>query len=126
VGLAILAGIGFGLYELGEAIRRCEKEHELEATFTQAVVANISGEQPQWNVMMYHNEDSTVNFHNWTHNFTELYLHCFGKTQGYDIYAFEYGNFTLAGDGGYENWAFYGSFEQNGPDVTFYSMNPTS
>jgi hypothetical protein len=125
VGLIILAGVAFGLYELFNPIKYCEEEHKVEREFTQYVVQNISNAVPKWNVMMYHDEDSTFDFHNYTHRFTELKLHCFGKTQGYDIYVFESGTFTLAGDGGYENWAFYGSFQQNGPQVTFYSMNPT-
>ena len=125
VGGFILAGIGYGLFKLSQEIKNCEKQHELEIAFTQTVVQNISGSLPGWNVMMYHDDDSTVNFHNYSMNSTELDLHCFGKHQGYTIYVFESGTFTLAGDGGYENWAFAGSFQQNGADVTFFSMNPT-
>jgi hypothetical protein len=125
VGAFILGGIGFGLYELGEQIKNCEKQHELESTFTQAVVQNISGELPKWNVIMYHDDNSVASFYNYTSNSTELDLHCFFKHQGYTIYIFEWGNFTLAGDGGFENWCFTGSYQQNGNQVTFYSMDPT-
>jgi hypothetical protein len=125
VGLMILAGVAFGLYEVFDQVKHCTEEHKVEREFTQYVVQNISKTAPSWNVMMYHDEDSAVDFHNYTHRFTELALHCFGKTQGYDVYVFESGTFTLAGDGGYENWAFYGSFQQSGSQVTFYSMNPT-
>ena len=125
VGALVLAAIGFGFFKLGENIKNCEKKKENEITFTQAIVANLSGEQPKFNVMVYHDDSSIVNFHNYSTNSTELHTHCFGETITYNVYLFEWGDFTLAGDGGYENWAFYGSFTRNGPEVTFYSMNPT-
>ena len=31
-----------------------------------------------------------------------------GFTKGYEIYVFDSGTFWLAGDGGYENWAYAG------------------
>jgi hypothetical protein len=42
-----------------------------------------------------------------------------GVTFGYNIYVFSSGTFVLAGDGGYENWAFAGNFVRNGNTVKF-------
>ena len=42
-----------------------------------------------------------------------------GFTQGYEIWVFDSGTFSRAGDGGFINWAFGGCFTANGADVTF-------
>ena len=42
-----------------------------------------------------------------------------GFTQGYEIWVFDYGNFSRAGDGGFINWAYEGCFTGQGADVTF-------
>jgi hypothetical protein len=78
---------------------------------------------PYKNIIVFHNQDSSWSFSGWAHAHFELELGGpFHNTQGYEIYAFDYGNFTLAGDGGYENWAFAGNFqrEQGSPNVIFY------
>ena len=40
-------------------------------------------------------------------------------TQGYEIWVFDSGTFSLAGDGGYENWAFGGCFTRADTEVNF-------
>ena len=40
-------------------------------------------------------------------------------TQGYEIWVFDSGTFSLAGDGGYENWAMGGCYSKQDSDVTF-------
>ena len=40
-------------------------------------------------------------------------------TQGYEIWVFDYGTFSLAGDGEFINWAYGGCYTAQGTDVTF-------
>ena len=42
-----------------------------------------------------------------------------GFSQGYEIWVFDSGTFSRAGDGGFINWAFGGCFSENGAHVTF-------
>jgi len=78
---------------------------------------------PNKNIIVFHNQDSSWSFSGWAHMHHELSLGGpFHNTQGYEIYAFDYGNFTLTGDGGYENWALAGNFQRDpgSPTVYFY------
>jgi hypothetical protein len=63
---------------------------------------------PYKNVMVVHPKHSH-NFVGSTHDHFELNMPCAGwGTRGYEIYVFDYGEFWLNGDRGYENWAFAG------------------
>jgi hypothetical protein len=109
---AIVGAMAYGLHAVIGLIEHCAEQHKVERAFTQAVIGNLVGTLPNWNYIIYHNEDSQHNFVNEHHNFTELSLHCVGITKGYDIYVFDSGNFTLAGDGGFENWCLNGAYHR--------------
>lgn len=47
-------------------------------------------------------------------------------TEDYNLYLFDFGTFTLQGDGGYVNWAFGGHFDRNDHEVTFYPIGDSS
>ena len=111
--LAVIAAAAWGLQAVIEMIRHCFEEKRVERAFTQAIISNLVGNLPNWNYIVYHNEGSRHNFVDSYHKFVELDLGCFGTTKGYDIYAFDSGNFTLAGDGGFENWCFNGLYHRD-------------
>ncbi len=72
----------------------------------------------QYNVMVfnlgqnYHDQFSGVKFYG-----SAMY-----QNLTFGIWAFESGEFTNQGDGGWINWAFRGSFERNGNQVKFNKL----
>ncbi|KAK5166984.1 uncharacterized protein LTR77_007713 [Saxophila tyrrhenica] len=99
---------------------------EREAAFTQGTVANSMSQAPTKNVLVYHDQGSTFTpSGDVQHEHYQLDLDL-GGTKGYEILVFDSGTFKLAGDGGFINWCYGGSFANN-PDgsVTFNTTNCT-
>jgi len=96
---------------------------EAESAFTVHVISMLGSQFPGKNVLIYHNQKSTVSLSpDAVHYHYELSLVNLGIvdfTQGYEIWVFDYGTFSLAGDGGYENWAIGGCFSGPSTDVVF-------
>jgi hypothetical protein len=95
------------------------KEHDIESAFTQSMVAQLTRQYPDKNIIIYHDQDSQFNGVNSVHIHVECSLDFFSWTQGYEVQVFDSGTFTLVGDGGYLNWCFGGNYERNGNTVTF-------
>jgi hypothetical protein len=95
------------------------QEHATESAFTQSMVAQLSRQYPDKNVIIYHDQDSQFNGVNAVHQHVECDLSFFSTTQGYEVEVFDSGTFTLVGDGGYLNWCFGGNYDRNGNSVTF-------
>ena len=79
-------------------------QHAAESNFTQQLVERLRTNHPAKNCIVYHDQDSQTNFVNGVHQHYELNLPDGPQTQGYEIYVFDSGTFTLVGDGGYINW----------------------
>ena len=114
-------------------------DHNVESTFTQHTISQLGSQYPGKNLLVYHDQDSIVNLcmscllalrsiWGWlpsapdaVHAHYELPLPptFVGLTQGYEIWVFDSGTFSLAGDGGYENWAVGGCFSRQGNNVVF-------
>lgn len=92
------------------------------------MVTSLRNTYPNKNVIVYHDQDSQTNFVNGVHSHQELNLPDGPETQGYEIYVFDSGTFTLAGDGGYLNWCFAGDYDRDGESttVTFNTIEDTS
>jgi hypothetical protein len=118
--LAAIAVVA-GLFSAGFA--NLFHEHSRESAYTQSTIYQQFSATPYKNVIVYHDQGSTWNFNNWIHMHYELPLGFAGKTQGYEIYVFDSGNFTLAGDGGWINWAFIGNWIRDPPDSNFVTFN---
>ncbi|KAJ9612273.1 hypothetical protein H2200_003870 [Cladophialophora chaetospira] len=113
--------------ELIKDIEELANQHAVESNFTQTTVDKLRDHYPTMNVMVFHNQDSYTDFNGGNHTHYELdigsILGIIHRTQGYEIWVFDSGDFELAGDGGYVNWCFDGDYDRKGNDVTFYSMN---
>ena len=113
--------------ELIKDIEELANQHSLESHFTQTTVSKLRDHYPTMNVLVFHNQHSVTDFHGGNHTHYELdigsILGIVHRTQGYEIWVFDHGDFELAGDGGYINWCFDGDFDRDGNDVTFNSMN---
>jgi hypothetical protein len=83
------------------------------------MIRQLTLEFPDKNVIIYHNQDSTVDFQGGGHNHFELSIGILGFTKGYETYVFDSGTFTRAGEGGFVNWSFAGNFVQNDNVVVF-------
>ncbi|KAL2073098.1 hypothetical protein VTL71DRAFT_10422 [Oculimacula yallundae] len=94
-----------------------EAEHAKEEKYTQTTVENLRLQFPEYNVLIVHPKHSR-NFVNEYHQHVELPLTA-PRTQGYEIYCFDSGSFTLEGDGGFINWCFAGSYTRDGNNVNF-------
>lgn len=99
-----------------------EQEHADESAWTQAQVIDLQNRYPDSNVLIFHDQNSVFHPDVGFHSHYELDLEgYFGtRTQGYEVWVFNSGTFTHAGDGGYINWAFSGSFDRNDNQVTFH------
>ncbi len=119
--LAVVAIVATFFSQLASIINLTHRNAH-ERAFTKSTAMMHASADPTKNVIVFHNQDSTTSFSGWHHIHYELDLHAFKMTVGYEIYSFDYGNFTLAGDGGYENWAFSGNyaFEEGSSFVNFY------
>lgn len=101
-----------------------DAQHEQEGAFTQQTVDSLRSQYPTWNVLVFHDQDSTYDLYNAYHEHFELELvDGLGTTKGYEVWVFQDGWFQLAGDGGYENWCYSGDYANGDDDyVEFYSM----
>lgn len=101
-----------------------DAQHDQEGAFTQQTVADLAAQYPTYNILVYHDQDSGFEYVNGYHQHVELELvDGLGTTKGYEVWVFESGTFSLAGDGGFENWCFQGYWDE--PEegyVEFYSM----
>ncbi|KAK0123928.1 hypothetical protein ONS95_008918 [Cadophora gregata] len=100
--------------------RKNDEDHAKERDFTQSTVQNLRVKYPYYNVMVIHTKHQR-NFVDEAHNHLELPISN-KRTQGYEVYVFESGSFTLQGNSGFENWAFGGSFNRDGNNVTFQKI----
>jgi hypothetical protein len=76
--------------------------------WTKQMSMKLKQENPYKNIMIVHVKHD-LNFAGSRHEHFELKMPCVGwGTRGYEIYVFDYGEFWLHGDRGYENWAFAG------------------
>ncbi|GAB7359027.1 hypothetical protein MBLNU230_g5099t1 [Neophaeotheca triangularis] len=66
-------------------------EHALQMRFTKGMVESLRNKYPNMNVAIWHDQNTDP------------------KTKGYEIYVFESGEFTRAGDGGFINWSYQGN-----------------
>jgi len=86
-----------------------------ESYFTQHTVTSLWAQYPGKNILIFHNQNSLYHLSpDAVHLHYELDIGL-GFTQGYEIWVFDYGTFSLAGDGGYENLAYEGCY--SGPDI---------
>jgi hypothetical protein len=80
----------------------------------QATVANLQNQNPNQNILMYHDTRSTYDLQGASHHHAELSLKDgAGTTKGYEVFTLDSGTFNRAGDGGYINWCISGSFTMN-------------
>jgi hypothetical protein len=124
--LGIVAVAGLVIQSIQELINISQldaQEHAAESAYTQALVAQLTRQYPDKNVIVYHDQDSQFNGVNAVHQHVELNLGFFSTTQGYEVQIFDSGTFTLVGDGGYLNWCFGGNYDRNG---NFVQFNPIS
>lgn len=101
-----------------------DAQHEQESSFTTQTGGDLAAQYPGWNILIYHDTDSYFEYVNGYHQHVELELvDGLGTSKGYEVWVFESGTFQLAGDGGYENWYFSGSWDEPSEGyVEFYSM----
>ncbi|KAJ9143086.1 hypothetical protein NKR23_g6713 [Pleurostoma richardsiae] len=92
---------------VSEIINLNEENAQKEGKFTTDTVSALLSAYPDKNVVVYYDQDSGYEFYNGAHRHYELDLEL-GFTKGYEIWVFDYGWFELAGDGGYQNWAYGG------------------
>ena len=90
------------------------------------MIRQLNLEFPDKNVIIYHDQDSTVNFEGGDHDHFEFDIGVLGFTKGYETYVFDSGTFTLAGDGGTMNWLFMGNYMKDGDTVVFSPVNGTT
>jgi hypothetical protein len=90
------------------------------------MIRQLTLEYPDKNVIIYHNQDSTVDFQGESHNHFELDIGVLGFTKGYETYVFDSGTFTRAGEGGFINWSFAGNFVQNDNVLVFSPIQGTT
>jgi len=104
LGIEILNGIVNDIIDISSHV------HEVEGSFTQQMVQSLMQKYPGKNVLIFHNQDSIIALSaDAVHSHFELGT-VLSFTKGYEIWVFDYGTFSLAGDGGYENWAIGGCF----------------
>lgn len=90
------------------------------------MIRQLRLENPDKNVLVFRNSGSVVHFdRNAAHCRTKLGLGL-GFTSEYEIYVFEYGEFTLVGPGDYTNWCFDGNYTRAGKQVTFNGISRES
>jgi hypothetical protein len=111
------------LINIGQLVAQ---EHATESAFTQALVAQLTRQYPDKNVVVYHDQDCKFNGVNAVHQHVECNLSFFSTTQGYEVQIFDSGTFTLVGDGGYLNWCFGGNYNRNGNFVQFNQISGNS
>jgi len=120
-------GIAADIADLITAIINAANEDDTKrSTFTQDTVAQSQKKWPSYNWVICHVQYS-YDFQgnqntDWGKSHSELPLSWFGMTIGYDLFWFKSGTFTRLGDGGYINWAYYGtvtSRENDGSIVHF-------
>ncbi|KIM73707.1 hypothetical protein PILCRDRAFT_15002 [Piloderma croceum F 1598] len=93
--------------------------HDQESAFTQQMVSSLGNKYPGKNILIYHNPNSIATLSSdAVHAHYELPL-TLSFTQGYEIWVFNSGTFTLIGDGGYENWATGGCFSKEGASLIY-------
>jgi hypothetical protein len=90
------------------------------------MIRQLTLEYPDKNVIIYHNQDSTVDFQGESHDHFELDIGVLSFTKGYETYVFDSGTFTRAGEGGFINWSFAGNFVQNDNVVVFSPIQGTT
>lgn len=95
-----------------------DDQDKVQDEFTKGMLRQLQLEFPDKNVIIFHDQGSTADFVNGVHEHHELDTGM-GFTKGYETYVFDYGTFTLAGDGGFINWAFAGNYVKNDNVVTF-------
>ena len=78
---------------------------------TQLIAEHFAVAYPDKNCMVVHSQH-LESLNNKVHEHIELPQKV--GTIGFEIYVFDDGPFTLIGDGGYDNWAFYGEFDFDG------------
>lgn len=90
------------------------------------MVRQLRLENPDKNVIIYHNPASVVHFDkSAVHCRTELDVGLAFTTE-YETYVFDYGVFTLVGPGDFTNWCFDGNYTQDGNQVTFNGISRKS
>ncbi len=96
--------------ELIMEIEELANQHSVESHFTQTTVSKLREHYPTMNVVVFHNQHSVTDFQGGNHTHYELdigsILGIIHRTQGYEIWVFDSGDFELAGDGGFINWCF--------------------
>lgn len=98
-------------------------EDDAKRRYTVAMVRQLRLANPDKNVIIYRNPASVVHFDkNSVHCRTELDLGL-GFVEKYDTYVFEYGEFALVGEGGFENWSLDGNYTQTDSQVTFNGIS---
>ncbi|RDW67047.1 hypothetical protein BP5796_09796 [Coleophoma crateriformis] len=116
--------VGIEIMNLIKDIVDIDKDqHAAESQYTQSMVAQLRREYPDKNVIIYHDQDSHVEFDSSAVHEHQEFDIGLGMTEGYEIYVFDSGSFTLVGDGGYLNWCLGGDFDRNGNDVTFNQIS---
>lgn len=98
-------------------------EDDAKRRYTIAMVRQLRLANPDKNVIIYRNPASVVHFDkNAVHCRTDLDLGL-GFVEKYETYVFEYGEFALVGQGGYESWSFDGNYTQKDNHVVFNGIS---
>lgn len=103
-----------------------KSEDDAKRRFTIAMVRQLRLANPDKNAIIYRNPASVAHFDkNAVHCRTDLDLGL-GYVERYETYVFEYGEFALVGEGGYENWSFDGNYTQEDNHVVFNGISRMS
>ncbi|KAI0439815.1 hypothetical protein F4803DRAFT_529673 [Xylaria telfairii] len=97
-----------------------DDQETTEINFVASTVDTLRAQFPDMNILVYHDQDSGYNLHDYQYTHVEVDLNnWFGTTKGYEVFVFDHGSFDLAGDGGFSNWRIWGCFSRNDNHVDF-------
>ncbi|RDB16398.1 hypothetical protein Hypma_002718 [Hypsizygus marmoreus] len=95
--------------------------------YTQDVVSRLNAQDPKLNYVICHVKHSTAfdgeKGKDWGHSHQEFDIKL-GGTIGYEIYWAKSGTFTILGDGGYINWAYFGNVKTKSADGKVIVFGP--
>ncbi|KAJ7581842.1 hypothetical protein C8J56DRAFT_1101344 [Mycena floridula] len=122
--------IKFAIKGIGSLVKDIKDERKTRETFVKNLLAGLVAKNTSFNYMIIHPKH-TANWEGargekWWHEHAECdTIRLFKKTVEYEVYAGKEGVVTLKGDGGFNNWAFWGNFDRSGNQghvVTFCDL----
>ncbi|RDB16393.1 hypothetical protein Hypma_002711 [Hypsizygus marmoreus] len=104
-----------------------QADKDNRSKFTQDVVHGLNAQNPTLNYVICHVKHSTAfdgeKGTDWGHSHQEFDIKV-GGTVGYEIYWAKSGTFTILGDGGYLNWAYFGNVKNKSADGKVIVFGP--